>query len=101
MVVVGIAIALTVSPWMSFAQTTHEERLCRWSDMNTDWCRKGDIVLVTAPVSTPNISQNAESVLVGAAVALYCDMTKPLVRISDVAVVCYYLGRQRTRSTER
>src|SRR3989304_2530204 len=72
-----------------------DERVCQWSDVGSDWCRKGDILLVTAPPSKIQLSESVESILVAASVAKSCDLAKTVVRVSKVAVVCYYLGGSR------
>jgi hypothetical protein len=73
----------------------HEERFCQWADMDTGWCRQGDVVLVTNPPSRTPLSESSESILIAVAVAQYCDFTKPIVVVGKSAVVCIYTGRKR------
>ena len=74
-----------------------DEHLCRVVDVQAERCRKNDVLLVTPLPAKGQVSESAERIFVAVAVAQWCDVTKPIVPVSPVAVICAYLGRTRER----
>ena len=76
-----------------------DERVCRVVDVQAERCKKDDILLVT-PLPAKGqvqVSESAERIFVAIAVAQWCNVTRPIVPVSPVAVVCTYLGHTREK----
>jgi hypothetical protein len=98
---VYIVLAILLSPIV----VTHavgqgvdsSEHLCRVVDVQAERCKKNDVLLVMPlPLKGQGqVSESAERIFVAVSVAQWCDLTRPIVPVSPVAVVCTYLGRTR------
>jgi hypothetical protein len=75
------------------------EHLCRVVDVQAERCKKNDVLLVTPLPARGQVqvSESAERIFVAVSVAQWCDMTRPIVPVSPVAVLCTYLGRTREK----
>jgi hypothetical protein len=75
------------------------EHLCRVVDVQAERCKKNDILLVTPLPARGQVqaSESADRIFVAVSVAQWCDVTRPIVPVSPVAVVCTYLGRTREK----
>lgn len=99
-VVLAILLLSPVVPTRAAGQgMDSEEHLCRVVDVQAERCKKNDVLLVTPLPSKGQVqvSESAERIFVAVAVAQWCDVTKPIVPVSPVAVVCAYFGRTREK----